>query len=211
MFILVFVFIAAVETLVFAYLIHVVYRAVYGWWKYRRIGPLEAIVIAILTFPGIAGCAGGWVAVGVPLPLLLGIPLDFAYGSESCGWFAVWGESFITWVIILLLGASRLSEEAINKQHEKYLTIVNSIPKPAPSDPAPPSNHDNLITAVTKNDISAVKYYLELGVNPNMKNDFGSTAKDYARRYGHTDILCLLEQYNNKSSNLTGAKDAPSS
>jgi hypothetical protein len=211
MFILVFLFVAAVETLVFAYLIHVVYRAVYGWWKYRRIGPLEAIVIAVLTFPGFAGCAKGWVAVGVPLPLLLGIPLDFAYGSEFCGWFAVWGESFIPWVIILLLGASRLSEEAIKNQHEQYLAIVDSIPKPAPAKPAPPSNYDNLITAVINNDISSVRHYLELGVDPNMKNDFGSTSKDYARRYDHTDILCLLEQHNNKSSNLNGAKDAPPS
>jgi ankyrin repeat protein len=50
-----------------------------------------------------------------------------------------------------------------------------------------------LMFAVTKNNAGMVKMLLNKGANKSLKDAYGKTALDYARIFGHTEIVALLE------------------
>ncbi len=61
--------------------------------------------------------------------------------------------------------------------------------------------NDDLVTAVTNNDIKVVANCLALGANPNKVNKTGYSAIDYARGHGYSDIQDVLElNLKNRSS-----------
>jgi ankyrin repeat protein/WD40 repeat protein len=54
-------------------------------------------------------------------------------------------------------------------------------------------NFSPLMFAVAKGNAAIVKFLLDKGANRNLKDIYGKTAIDYARRFGHSEIVALLE------------------
>jgi len=207
---IIFIAITALETLILACMIHIVYRTVTGWWNYRRMEVLEFAVMAAASFPGIAGCARGWAGFGIPMPLIPGMPLDWVIGTNECGWVPVlvFDEILvldITWMIVLGLLASKFTEKKIKKQYETYTAGLVESNKPGST-----GLGDELIDAVVENDISSVKHYLALGADPLLIDETGYSAMDYARGRGYTDLLDLLEQHTDISFKPDGVNNMPS-
>ena len=79
--------VVSVFTLIFSVAIHFVYKMYRRKKGYSGITLIEGLFICIGSVPGLGGCASGWVGFGVPLPLIIGMPLHVVLlGSESCGW-----------------------------------------------------------------------------------------------------------------------------
>ena len=74
-------------TLICGFTIHAIYKRVRRNKGYKGITILESLIICIGSIPGLGGCAAGWAGFGIPLPLILGFPLQIILlGNKSCGW-----------------------------------------------------------------------------------------------------------------------------
>ena len=77
----------SVFTLICGVVIHLIYKKIRQNKGYTGITILESIIICIGSIPGLGGCAVGWAGFGIPLPLILGMPIHIILlGNKSCGW-----------------------------------------------------------------------------------------------------------------------------
>ena len=80
-------FAVAALTIVFGIVIHLAYKRWCRSKGYNGITLLESLFILVGSVPGIAGCASGWAGFGIPLPLIVGLPIHILLIFDSkCGW-----------------------------------------------------------------------------------------------------------------------------
>ena len=132
-----------------------------------------------------------WIAYTFFLMLLV---IASGMGSDSGGMEYIIFIIYITSGVLLIYFLSKQAtethnnssvNEAVANEHKIEINDVNN----------------DLILAISNNDMKAVINCLALGANPNKKNSDGYTAIDYARGHGFRDIHDVLElNIENRSS-----------
>ena len=85
--------------LVISAVIHLIFANIIFRKKYRGITITEALLILLLTYPGIAACGNGLAGIPVPLPLILGLPLKILFlGSSNCVWMSIMPFNKMSWI-----------------------------------------------------------------------------------------------------------------
>ena len=129
--IIAFLIIIAIETWLTSLLFHNIYRLSYGKTRYEGVKPLEIVLIFLATAPGLLGCARGGFGIGLPIPLIFGLPLGSLYNSQECGWVQIAFIDDLSWVgaPIAWLFVNVFIIKSINKKSLK--TANNAIKKDA--------------------------------------------------------------------------------
>jgi hypothetical protein len=64
-----------------------IFRKILSKKSYKKYLELIFTCVGILSYPGFAGCASGFIGVGIPVPLIIGFPAHLLFISEkNCGW-----------------------------------------------------------------------------------------------------------------------------
>jgi hypothetical protein len=80
--------IVGISVLVVGVVVHLLYKYIFRRKKYNGITLFEGTLIIAGSVPGLGGCAAGSAhGFGLPLPSLLGFPLNLLFiKNENCGW-----------------------------------------------------------------------------------------------------------------------------